>query len=122
MEDGSVSLSGGAVSEPFRVGAKGRVVLPSAVRRAASIDEGAEVVARFVGPGQLLIETRAAVRARVWQAAPGAGELDVIADVRFMRSEDIEIVRRNTELQEKHLGSEADSAAAGERLLKHLGL
>jgi bifunctional DNA-binding transcriptional regulator/antitoxin component of YhaV-PrlF toxin-antitoxin module len=57
-----MSRSVGVVSESFLVGAGGRVVLPAAVRRAAHIEEGAEVVARLIGEGQLLIETKDAVR------------------------------------------------------------
>ena len=64
------SLHAGLVTASFHVGAKGRVVLPAALRRAAHIEEGAELVARLVGEGQLLLETKDAVRARVWGAAP----------------------------------------------------
>ena len=80
------------------------------------------MVARLIGTGQLLIETRDAVRARVWQGAPDAGEFDAAVDVRFMRNADVEIVRRNEERQDTHLGTEAASTTAGKKLLKHLGI
>jgi AbrB family looped-hinge helix DNA binding protein len=119
---GHVSLPSGSVSAAFRVGPKGRIVLPSAVRRAARIEEGAEVVARLLGEGQLLIETKDAVRARVWGAAPEPAGLDTTADVRALRSEDIALVAKNAARQAELSSTEQDSDAAGAALLAHLGL
>lgn len=117
-----MSLPTGLVSTSFHVGAKGRVVLPAAIRRAAHIEEGAELVARLVGEGQLLLETKDAVRSRVWDAAPQSADLDVAADVRAMRTEDIALEARHAAGREAAVGSEADSDAAGAALLAHLGL
>ncbi len=117
----TMNPSRGTVSAPFHVGAKGRVVLPSAVRRAARIEEGAELVARFVGEGQVLIETKDAVRARVWGAAPDPTGVDTTADVRAMRNEDGALVAKKM-AREAAPSSEQDSDAAGAALLKHLGL
>ena len=47
-----MSLPHSVVSAPFHVGAKGRVVLPAAVRRAANIEQGDQVVARPEGEGR----------------------------------------------------------------------
>ena len=47
-----MSLPHSVVSAPFHVGAKGRVVLPAAVRRAAHIEQGDQVVARSEGAGR----------------------------------------------------------------------
>lgn len=119
---GPMSSLPGVVTTSFHVGAKGRVVLPAALRRAADIEEGAELVARLVGRGQLLLETKDAVRARVWEAAPQSSGLDVTRDVREMRSEDVERESSNAARREEALGSHADSDAAGAALLAHLGL
>lgn len=117
-----MSLPAGLVTTSFHVGAKGRVVLPAAIRRAAHIEEGAELVARLVGEGQMLLETKDAVRARVWGAAPQSSDLDVTADVRAMRDEDLALEARNAARREGDVGSEADSEAAGAALLAQLGL
>jgi AbrB family looped-hinge helix DNA binding protein len=119
---GPMSLPAGLVTTSFHVGAKGRVVLPAAIRRAAHIEEGAELVARLVGDGQMLLETKDAVRARVWGAAPQPAALDVTADVRAMRNEDIALEGRNAARREIGAGSEVDSDAAGAALLAKLGL
>lgn len=110
------------VSDPFQIGAKGRVVLPAGLRRAAHMEEGAEVVARLIGEGQLLIETKDAVRARVWAAAPRPTDLDTSSDVRAMRAEDASRVADNAARREQSLGSVEDSEAAGAALLARLGL
>lgn len=117
-----MSLPVGLVTSSFHVGAKGRVVLPAALRRAAHIGEGAELVARLVGEGQLLLETKDAVRARVWSAAPQSTGLDTTADVRAMRTQDVELESRNAARREATEGGAADSDDAGEALLAHLGL
>jgi AbrB family looped-hinge helix DNA binding protein len=117
-----MSLPAGLVTTSLHVGAKGRVVLPAALRRAAHIQEGAELVARRVGDGQLLLETKDAVRARVWSAAPQPVGPDVTADVRAMRDEDVTLEARNADRRESGSGSAADSDAAGAALLARLGL
>lgn len=105
----------------FRVGERGRSVLPAEVRRAARVEEGDQMVARAEGPGRIVLETRDAIAARVWAAAPTATGLDVTADVRAMRDEDNAIsdanfVRRAAE------GDDEASRSAGQRLLAELGL
>lgn len=112
----------GTVSTPFRVGHKGRVMLPAAVRRAARLEEGVEVVARPDGEGRIVIESVDAVRARLWAAAPGASGLDTAVDVREMRQEDQDVVREGALRQVADLGSEADSEAVGAALFARLGL
>lgn len=110
------------VSAPFHVGAKGRVVLPAAVRRAAHVEEGAEVVARPDGEGRVLIETVASIRARVWAAAPEPGDLDTTEDVRVMREEDRLLSEQHAAEHLAAPGPEQASADAGAALLAHLGL
>ena len=117
-----MSPTGSVISAPFHVGVKGRVVLPAAVRRAAHLDEGAEVVARPDGEGRVVIETVASVRERIWKAAPKATGADTAADVRELRDADESLSAANRARQARELGSEQDSAAAGAALLAHLGL
>lgn len=75
----------------FTIGPKGRSVLPVAVRRAAHLEEGTEVVAIALGEGRVLLETVDAVRQRVWAGAPDAevGGPEATDDVRRMRREDV---------------------------------
>ncbi len=110
------------ISASFRVGLKGRVVLPAAVRRAAHLEEGAEVIARPDGEGRVVIETVASIRERIWNAAPEPTGVDTAADVRELRDEDESLSTANMARQARALGSEEDSAAAGAALLAHLGL
>lgn len=100
------------------LGAKGRVLIPVAVRRAAELADGADLVVRSDGPGRIVVETRDAVRARVWADAPTPAGLDTVADVRAMRDEDVEISDRQSAARSATTAGED----AGERLLEFLGL
>lgn len=44
---------------------KGRITIPIAVRREATIGEGDEVILRYAGPGVVVIETPDAVKDRI---------------------------------------------------------
>ena len=109
-------------SASFRVGAKGRVVLPAAVRRAAGIDADAEVVARADGQGRMVIETVESIKARVRAHAPTTSGLDATADVRAMRRGDSELSDAAAARRSSPQGSAADSEAAGAALIAALGL
>jgi bifunctional DNA-binding transcriptional regulator/antitoxin component of YhaV-PrlF toxin-antitoxin module len=102
------------------VGAKGRVVLPSPLRRVARISEGSELVARFVGEGRILLETRDTVRARVWDAAPPSTQTSTTVDVRSMRDEDIAIEGAHTRQAPGRPAPIVDPIGAA--LLERLGL
>jgi looped-hinge helix DNA binding domain, AbrB family len=122
-----MSLPPSVVSAPFHVGAKGRVVLPAAVRRAARIAEGDQVVARPEGEGRVVIETVRSIRERVWGAAPDPSGLDSTTEVRAMRAEDNNVSDQAFARRSAAGGTEADrtegeSAAAGAALLARLGL
>jgi len=67
------------------VGEKSRVVLPAALRREAGVEVGDELVARAVGPHQILVETREAVAARLRARFRDAGGTD---DLRRARTAD----------------------------------
>ena len=97
-------------------------MLPAAVRRAAQIDEGAEVIARPDGRGRVVIETVESIRARVWAGAPERGDRDMTADVRALRDEDIRVSAQALARRTSELGSPAESAAAGAALLANLDL
>ena len=112
MDLEGVTISG------FRLGAKGRVVLPAAVRREAQIADGAELVAYAAGSGRVVIETRNAIRARVWEAAPATLGLDATADIRALRVDDAALADANHRLR----GALKPVADAGSALLAHLGL
>lgn len=77
----------------FTIGPKGRSVLPAAIRRAAHLEEGTEVVAIALGEGRVLLETVDAVRRRVWAGAPDpeVGGAEATADARRMRDEDVAV-------------------------------
>ena len=117
-----MSLPPSVVSAPFHVGAKGRVVLPAAVRRAANIVEDDQVVARPEGEGRIVIETVHSIRQRVWGAAPDASGLDTTTEVRAMRQQDNSVSDAAFARRGPAGGSETDSAAAGAALLARLGL
>ena len=102
----SMSPTSVVASSALHVGVKGRVVLPAAVRRAAHLEEGAEVVARPDGEGRVVIETIASVRERIWNAAPQPTGADTVADVRELRDADELLCAANMARQARELGSE----------------
>lgn len=85
-----MTLPADIVSPAFRVGAKGRVVLPVAV----------------------VIETVESIRNRVWDAAPRAGGHDVTAEVRAMRDEDNRLSDEAFVRRVAEAGSDRESSAA----------
>jgi bifunctional DNA-binding transcriptional regulator/antitoxin component of YhaV-PrlF toxin-antitoxin module len=102
----------------FHLGAKGRFVLPAAVRREAGIADGADLVARAAGQGRVVIETRESVRARVWDAAPAAGGADATTDIRALRHDDTNVSDANAAAR----ASSTPNEKAGRALLAHLGI
>jgi hypothetical protein len=79
------------------------------------------MVARAEGPGRIVLETAAAIRSRVWAAAPAPQNLDAAADARSMRDQDNAVSDANFALRLQ--APDVDSAdAVGERLLTELGL
>jgi bifunctional DNA-binding transcriptional regulator/antitoxin component of YhaV-PrlF toxin-antitoxin module len=92
------------------VGEKGRVVLPAALRREAGVQVGDELVARAVGPHQILVETREAVAARLRARFRDAGGTD---DLRRARSAD-RAVEELTSVQRSVVSRDARDLAAEE--------
>ena len=109
-------------SSSFQLGPKGRVVLPAAVRRAAGIPDGAQVVAQAIGPGRMVIETVDAVRHRVWGASSDGAGVDSTTDVRALREEDISTADGAAQERSAAREDTAESDAVGLALLAHLGL
>lgn len=72
------------------VGPKSRLVLPLALRRAAGVEVGSELVGHVDESGRIVFESAASARARVWAGAP-AGESDAAALVRAARNDDIAV-------------------------------
>ena len=63
----------------LELGAKGRAVIPAAVRQEAGVEVGQALIAHAEGTGRIVLETPAAVQTRVWAAAP---DQDKFADTR----------------------------------------
>jgi bifunctional DNA-binding transcriptional regulator/antitoxin component of YhaV-PrlF toxin-antitoxin module len=108
----------GVTAASFHLGAKGRVVLPAAVRREAHIPDGADLVAHAAGPGRIVIETRDSIRAQVWDAAPASSGLDATADVRDLRAADVTMSDASAAAR----SAQTPAGGAGDALLAHLGL
>ena len=101
----------------IKVGPKSRIVLPAGLRKAAGIDEGSELVGYVDSYGRLVLETAEAARNRVWAAAPEP-EGDSISEVRAQRTLDV----TQEAAKHEHRATAPRNEAAGERLLRELGL
>lgn len=110
------------MSVMVELGAKGRAVIPVAVRREAEVELGQTLIARAEGPGRIVLETPAAVQARVWAAAPVDGEQqDSVRDVRALRDDDNRIGEQAA--RRRHSADVVDSPDdLGEALLRALDL
>jgi bifunctional DNA-binding transcriptional regulator/antitoxin component of YhaV-PrlF toxin-antitoxin module len=93
------------------VGEKGRVVLPAALRREAGVEVGDELVARVVGPHQILVETREAVAARLRARFRDGGGTD---DLRRARAAD-RAVEELTSVRRSVVSRDVRDLAAEER-------
>jgi hypothetical protein len=65
--------------------AKRRAVIPAAVHREAEIELGETLIVQAKGPGRIVLETPAALQARVWAAAPSIASRRTPSDM-FTRS------------------------------------
>ena len=101
----------------IHVGPKNRVVLPLALRQAAGIEVGSELVGHVDAQGRLILETVTAARDRVWSGAP-TSEGDSTEDVRDARLEDQGIEASSAVRRAASTGSDQ----AAHRLLEALGL
>lgn len=117
-----VGMAQSAHAFSFNIGPKGRSVIPASVRREAGFAEGDEVVAIALGHGRVLLETAAAVRQRVWDAAPQGAAGNVSEDVRRMRLDDVAVSDAAAARRTGDEVGDEQSAARGAALLAKLGL
>lgn len=102
---------------------KGRVGLPASIRADAGLDSSDALVAVVVGPGRILLETRAAIQRAVWEAAPGAVAQDATSSIRELRRGDAEMSDANIARRARQQApTQEESEARGEELLRALGL
>ena len=109
------------------IGDKYRVLLSAALRSAALLDKGDELVASVLGKGVVLLETREAISDRVHANAAGVGVPDATALIRANRDEDIraseESWARKVQLaREAESRPEVESEAVGLAMLRAIGL
>lgn len=65
----------------FKVGKKGRVVIPASLRKEARITEGTELTGRVSHSGQVILETRDAIKQRIRaRAAAGSNDRSSVVD------------------------------------------
>jgi AbrB family looped-hinge helix DNA binding protein len=74
----------------FRTDAKGRTVLPAALRAQAGIREGGDVLVGHVEGERLIIETRAAIKRRLQAGAAATGATGVVDGLLADRRADLE--------------------------------
>ena len=104
---------------PLRIGERGRIVLPAALRRESGLSEGEDVIAIVEEGGRVILESRDRLmddlRAACARMPPGSG-LDELAAWRAEIEAD-----RDEELA-RPVTASPESAAHGRALLDELGL
>jgi bifunctional DNA-binding transcriptional regulator/antitoxin component of YhaV-PrlF toxin-antitoxin module len=75
----------------FRTDAKGRTVIPAALRVQAGINEGGDVLVGHVEDGRLVVETRAAVRRRLKEQAAACRTEGVVDGLLADRRADLDL-------------------------------
>lgn len=109
-----------AYASTLHISPKGRNTIPAEVRAEAGIEGEVEAVVMVEGPGRIVIETPAAVSARVWDAAPESVGARSGEDIRAARDEDVVISRRRADSSMTEL---PDAPVSGvDALLADLGL
>jgi bifunctional DNA-binding transcriptional regulator/antitoxin component of YhaV-PrlF toxin-antitoxin module len=79
----------------FRTDAKGRTVIPAALRAQAGIREDGDVLVGHVEDGRLIVETRTAVRRRLREQAAACQAEGVVDRLRADREADLELDREH---------------------------
>jgi bifunctional DNA-binding transcriptional regulator/antitoxin component of YhaV-PrlF toxin-antitoxin module len=75
----------------FKTDAKGRTVIPAALRAAAGIREEGDVLVGYVEDGRLVVETRAAIRRRIRAQAAARRTEGVVDRLLADRQADLEL-------------------------------
>lgn len=99
---------------------KGRTVLPIGLQRACGFTPGSTLVARPMGNGRFVVETREAVLERIWSANPQSTPTDGVAELAQWRQ--VADAQRWERLASPDLPSEEISSERANQLLRELGL
>jgi AbrB family looped-hinge helix DNA binding protein len=75
----------------FRTDAKGRTVIPAALRAQAGIREGGDVLVGHVDDGRLIVETRTAVKRRLREQAAASRAEGVVDRLLADRAADLDL-------------------------------
>lgn len=75
----------------FRTDAKGRTVIPAALRAQAGIREGGDVLVGHVDGGRLIVETRTAVKRRLREQAAASRAEGVVDRLLADRAADLDL-------------------------------
>ncbi len=74
----------------FEIKEKGRAVLPAGLREACGFEVGVELVAVPLGPGQALLQTRAAALELLWAAPVEDQGTDAVGELLRTRAAQVE--------------------------------
>jgi bifunctional DNA-binding transcriptional regulator/antitoxin component of YhaV-PrlF toxin-antitoxin module len=100
------------------LGERGLLRLPASIRDQAGLSKGDEMIVVAVGPGRVVLTTRAAIQDEVWAAAPPPGQETSVRGERAADDEAVAAKRRRTR---GRTTSEADSDRIGAALLERFG-
>jgi AbrB family looped-hinge helix DNA binding protein len=84
----------------FRTDAKGRTVIPAALRAQVGVREGGDVLVGYVEDGRLVIETRAAIKRRLRDQAAATGASGVVDGLLADRRAELEREQRGAPSRE----------------------
>jgi AbrB family looped-hinge helix DNA binding protein len=104
---------------PLRVGDRGRIVLPAALRRASGLTEGQEVVAVVEDDGRIVISAADRLMDQLREACDRMGQRDATADLQQWREESE--ADRLYRLEHPDIDPKG-AARRGRQLLSELGL
>lgn len=107
------------MSFALRIGDRGRIVLPAALRRASGLAEGQEVVAVVDADGRIVISSADRLMDQLREACARMGQRDAVADLESWREES-ETDRLHR--LEHPIIDPKGAARRGRKLLTELGL
>ena len=104
---------------PLRIGDRGRIVLPAALRRASGLSEGQDVVAVVEEDGRIVISAADRLMDQLREACARMGQRDAVSDLNQWREES-EAARLHR-LEHPDIDPKG-AARRGRQLLTELGL
>jgi len=107
------------MSFALRIGERGRIVLPAALRRASGLTEGQEVVAVVDADGRIVISSADRLMDQLREACARMGQRDAVDDLQSWREESE--ADRLHRLEHPIIDSKG-AARRGRELLTELGL